>query len=158
MLFCQAGSKGWEEFGAVVDCIGFEDAIDGMEHFAGHGSECLKFGFASCQQLEIEGLQMRIEARRGECWHIQGLAQRAIALPADTRGFVHRSARSPMCRIEPAVSDPLTHRHLFIHACQFGQDLHPAQFADARYDQQAQPFAMSLGVAFDPDPRLAAQL
>ena len=29
-----------EEFGAVIGRIGFEDAVNGMQHFAGHGGDC----------------------------------------------------------------------------------------------------------------------
>src|ERR1700757_1992311 len=115
-----------------------------MEHLACYRGESLKLGFASCQQLEVEGLEMRIEARRGECRHEERLAQIAIALPADARRFVHRSTGSLMGGIEAAVSDPLAHRHLLVQASQLGQDLHRADLPDSRYGQQVQPFAMGL--------------
>ena len=95
---------------------------------------------------------MRIEARCGECGHEERLAQIAIALAADARTSVHRSAGSLIGRIEPAVSYPLA------QACLLGQDLHCADLPYSGQGKQAQPFAMHTSFGFDPHPRLRMQM
>src|SRR5947209_17080192 len=99
-----------EEFCAVVGSICFEASVDGMKHFAGYGGKGLELGFVACQQFQIEGLEMGIEARGAQRGHVERLAEIAIALAADARGLVDRGAGSLMSRIEAAVGHPLAHR------------------------------------------------
>jgi hypothetical protein len=58
--------EAWEETSSAIRGVGFEDAEDGVEQFAGDRHEGLELGFVASLKGLVEGLEVRVEANCDE--------------------------------------------------------------------------------------------
>ena len=98
-----------EESGSLEGLLMFEHAEDSVEELAHDGDQGLHFGFAARQEVGIEGAQVRLMADGDQRGHVEGAAQVAIAVFADTRFLMHGAARGMLPRVEARLRDPLGH-------------------------------------------------
>src|SRR5260370_7147267 len=85
----------WEETSSAIRGVGFEDAEDGVEQFAGDRHEGLELGFVASLKGLVEGLEVRVEANGDEGRHIEGASEMPVASPADPGGPIPPPARNP---------------------------------------------------------------
>jgi len=121
----------WEELCSVVGGIGFKDAVDGAEQFAGDGDEGLHLGFMARDRIAIEGLEVGVVLDGDRGWHGEHAAQVSVAGAADPGGLVDGRAGLLAGGIEAAVGHPLARRHLRRQQGQFAQQLQSADLGDA---------------------------
>src|SRR5260370_3351383 len=114
----------WEETSSAIRGVGFEDAEDGVEQFAGDRHEGLELGFVASLKGLVEGLEVRVEANGDEGRHIESASEMAVAVAADAGEQMHPAARDAERSIEPAMGPPLAHRHLLICPPQPRQPMH----------------------------------
>ncbi len=85
-----------------------------MKQLAGDCHQGLKLGLIPRLQVQVKGFQIRIEAYPDQSGHIQCASKIAVAVSANARWFMHRTARNLVGWIEPTMCDPLACGHLRI--------------------------------------------
>ena len=104
----------------------FEDAVDGVEQFAGDGDEGLHFGFVAGDQVLIEGFDVGVLLGRDQCGHVEDAAQVSVSGAADAGRLVDGGAGDLVGWIETAVGNPLAGGHLGGEQGEFAKQLESA--------------------------------